>query len=172
MMRKFIVDSLCMWATEYKIKGFRFDLMGLIDFKTMQAVQKALYAIDPDIYIYGEGWSLGYNGEGSRNWWDAHPDAEDPHNFGTETWQVYNECNRFKVGDNAVYLGGFNDCFRNAVRGENGPSYNGKTYPGAGLIQEGNFPGGRTDPNYAVLDAVANGLWGVYSNINYKHTLQ
>ena len=169
MMRKFIVDSLTMWATEYKVKGFRFDLMGLIDFKTMQAVQKALYAIDPDIYLYGEGWSLGYNGEGSRNWWDAHPDAEDPHNFGTETWQVYNECNRFKVGDNAVYLGGFNDCFRNAVRGENGPSYNGKTYPGAGLIQEGNFPGGRTDPNYAVLDAVANGLWGVNSNINSEN---
>ena len=165
MMRKFIVDSLSMWAKEYKIKGFRFDLMGLIDFKTMHAVQKALYAIDPDIYIYGEGWSLGYNGEGSQNWWNAHQGAEDPHNFGTETWQVYNECNRFIVGDDSVYLGGFNDRFRNAVRGENGSQWDGKTYPGGGLIQNGNFPGGRTTPDTGVLDTVSDGLWGVNSGV-------
>ena len=166
MMRKFIVDSLCMWATEYKVKGFRFDLMGLIDFKTMNAVQKALYAIDPDIYIYGEGWSLGYNGEGSYSWRQANPDAEDPHNYGTETWQVYNECNKFKVGNESVYLGGFNDCFRNAVRGENGPSFNGKTYPGAGFVQLGNWKEGEQwYVDYGTLDAISDGMWGVNSNI-------
>ena len=154
MMRKFIVDSLCMWAKEYKVKGFRFDLMGLIDFKTMNAVQKALYEIDPDIYIYGEGWSLGYNGPSGDN-------------YGTETWQVYNECNAFKVGAGHVYLGGFNDCFRNAVRGENGPSYNGKTYPGAGFVQLGNWREG--DPWYVdhgTLEAISDGMWGVNRNIN------
>ena len=153
MMRKFIVDSLCMWAKEYKVKGFRFDLMGLIDFKTMNAVQKALYQIDPDIYIYGEGWSLGYNGPSGDN-------------YGTETWQVYNECNRFKVGNDSVYLGGFNDKFRNAVRGENGPSYDGKTYPGSGFVQLGNWRQG--DPwyvDYGTLEAISDGLWGVNSNI-------
>ena len=154
MMRKFIVDSLCMWAKEYKVKGFRFDLMGLIDFKTMNAVQKALYEIDPDIYMYGEGWSLGYNGPSGDN-------------YGTETWQVYNECNAFKVGAGHVYLGGFNDCFRNAVRGENGPSYNGKTYPGAGFVQLGNWREG--DPWYVdhgTLEAISDGMWGVNRNIN------
>ena len=154
MMRKFIVDSLCMWAKEYKIKGFRFDLMGLIDFKTMNEVQKALYKIDPDIYIYGEGWSLGYNGPSGDN-------------YGTETWQVYNECNKFKVGNESVYLGGFNDRFRNAVRGENGPSFNGKTYPGSGFVQLGNWREG--DPwyvDYGTLEAISDGMWGVNSNIN------
>ena len=154
MMRKFIVDSLCMWAKEYKIKGFRFDLMGLIDFKTMNEVQKALYKIDPDIYIYGEGWSLGYNGPSGDN-------------YGTETWQVYNECNKFKVGEQSVYLGGFNDCFRNAVRGENGPSFNGKTYPGSGFVQLGCWREG--DPwyvDYGCLSAISDGMWGVNSNIN------
>ena len=154
MMRKFIVDSLCMCAKEYKIKGFRFDLIGLIDFKTMNEVQKALYKIDPDIYIYGEGWSLGYNGPSDGN-------------YGTETWQVYNECNKFKVGNESVYLGGFNDCFRNAVRGENGPSFNGKTYPGSGFVQLGNWREG--DPwyvDYGTLDRISDGLWGVNSNVN------
>ena len=46
MMSKFIVDSLCFWASEYKVKGFRFDLMGLIDFKTMLKAATALYKID------------------------------------------------------------------------------------------------------------------------------
>ena len=150
MMRKFIVDSLCMWAKEYKIKGFRFDLMGLIDFKTMNEVQKALYKIDPDIYIYGEGWSLGYNGPSGDN-------------YGTETWQVYNECNRFKVGNESVYLGGFNDRFRNAVRGENGASYDGKTYPSAGFVQNGVWVNGGKD--YGTLDVIADGLWGVNSGV-------
>jgi pullulanase len=42
MVRKFIVDSVKFWATEYKIKGFRFDLMGLIDTETMRAVKASL----------------------------------------------------------------------------------------------------------------------------------
>lgn len=63
MMSKFIVDSLLWWAQEYKIKGFRFDLMGLIDCWTLDAAKQALYAYDPDIVIYGEGWtSGGYHG--------------------------------------------------------------------------------------------------------------
>ena len=166
MMRKFIVDSLCMWAKEYKVKGFRFDLMGLIDFKTMNEVQKALYQIDPDIYIYGEGWSLGYNGEGSENWKAANPGVADPGNFGTETWQVYNECNRLEKVPNGVYLGAFNDTFRNAVRGENGPSFDGKTYPGAGFVQLGNW---RQGDNGSYLDSntlrkISEGLWGVHSD--------
>ena len=158
MMRKFIVDSLCMWATEYKIKGFRFDLMGLIDFKTMNEVQRALYKIDPDIYIYGEGWSLGYNGEGSDKWKEIH--GVDPHNYGAETWQVYNECNKLNKVADGVYLGAFNDTFRNAVRGETGPSYDGKTYPGSGFVQQGNWKGDYFDSE--TLDKIAQGLWGVH----------
>jgi pullulanase len=59
MVRKFIVDSIVYWAKEYNIDGFRFDLMGLLDVKTMNEVRKILSSIDPSILIIGEGWDMG-----------------------------------------------------------------------------------------------------------------
>ena len=57
MMRKFIVDSLCFWAKEYHIDGFRFDLMGIHDIETMNQIAAELKKINPDILLYGEGWA-------------------------------------------------------------------------------------------------------------------
>ncbi len=59
MMRKFMVDSVLFWATEYNISGFRFDLMALHDIDTMQAIADELHAIDPTIMVYGEPWMGG-----------------------------------------------------------------------------------------------------------------
>lgn len=59
MMRKYIVDSVVYWATEYHIDGFRFDLMAVHDIETMNAVRAALDKIDPSIMVYGEGWTGG-----------------------------------------------------------------------------------------------------------------
>ncbi|MBR0513598.1 MAG: type I pullulanase [Clostridia bacterium] len=59
MMRKYIVDSVKYWASEYHIDGFRFDLMALHDLETMQAVEEAVHAINPKAIIYGEGWTGG-----------------------------------------------------------------------------------------------------------------
>ncbi len=59
MVRKFIVDSVKYWASQYHFDGFRFDLMGLLDLTTMQEIRKALNAIDPTILIIGEGWDMG-----------------------------------------------------------------------------------------------------------------
>lgn len=59
MVRKMIVDSVVHWASEYKIDGFRFDLMGLHAIDTMKAVRVALDKVDPTILIYGEGWTAG-----------------------------------------------------------------------------------------------------------------
>ena len=59
MFRKYMVDSVCYWATEYQIDGFRFDLMALHDLDTMQAIESALHAINPQALIYGEGWTGG-----------------------------------------------------------------------------------------------------------------
>ena len=56
MMRKFIVDSIKFWAHEYKIDGFRFDLMALHDIDTMKEVEKQAKIINPNIIIYGEPW--------------------------------------------------------------------------------------------------------------------
>lgn len=56
IVRKHIIDSLIFWASEYKIDGFRFDLMGLIDIETMNIAEKALHNLNPNIILYGEGW--------------------------------------------------------------------------------------------------------------------
>lgn len=57
MMRKFMIESLRYWTEEYHIDGFRFDLMAVHDIRTMNAVDSALRAIRPDIFLYGEGWT-------------------------------------------------------------------------------------------------------------------
>ncbi len=59
MARRFILDSVKYWVTEYKVDGFRFDLMGLIDEKTLELIVKELRAIDPHLLIYGEPWAGG-----------------------------------------------------------------------------------------------------------------
>ena len=59
MMRRFMIESVKYWINEYHIDGFRFDLMGVHDIETMNAIRQAVDAIDPTIFIYGEGWSAG-----------------------------------------------------------------------------------------------------------------
>lgn len=59
MMRRYIVESVKFWVREYHIDGFRFDLMGIHDVETMNRVKAELAAIDPTIFVYGEGWTAG-----------------------------------------------------------------------------------------------------------------
>ncbi len=59
MMRQFMIESVKYWINEYHIDGFRFDLMGVHDIETMNAIRQAVNEIDPSIFIYGEGWSAG-----------------------------------------------------------------------------------------------------------------
>lgn len=59
MARKFIIESVVYWAKEYHLDGFRFDLMGVHDIKTMNMISDTLHKIDPTIFIYGEGWTAG-----------------------------------------------------------------------------------------------------------------
>ncbi|PGU09821.1 type I pullulanase [Bacillus cereus] len=58
MMRKFMIDSVAYWAKEYNLDGFRFDLMGIHDYETMNEIRKAVNQIDPSIILHGEGWDL------------------------------------------------------------------------------------------------------------------
>ncbi|MFY0592585.1 type I pullulanase [Roseivirga sp.] len=59
MMRKYMVESVKHWVNEYHLDGFRFDLMGIHDIETMNEVSAAVRAIDPSIFVYGEGWTAG-----------------------------------------------------------------------------------------------------------------
>ena len=59
LMRQFMLESMKYWVNEYHIDGFRVDLMGIHDIETMNLIRKELTAIDPNIFIYGEGWTAG-----------------------------------------------------------------------------------------------------------------
>lgn len=59
MFRKFMIDSVCFLAKEYKLGGFRFDLMGLHDVDTMNLLKAELVKINPNIVVYGEPWEGG-----------------------------------------------------------------------------------------------------------------
>lgn len=58
MARKFILDSIRFWVEEYNIDGFRFDLMGILDVKTVNEVRAVCDSIKPGMLIIGEGWEL------------------------------------------------------------------------------------------------------------------
>ena len=93
MVRKFIVDSVLFWAKEYKLGGFRFDLMALHDIDTMREISAKLYEIDPTIMVYGEPWTGGTSLLSS----DQQADKSN-----------------LQIIDN---VGAFNDDFRDAIKG-------------------------------------------------------
>jgi pullulanase len=96
MFSKFIVDSTAFWAEEYKLGGFRFDLMGLHDTATMKKVKDAVTAIDPDSLIYGEAWNMS----------------------GTVTYATVPMANQTNLASsNMSGIGAFSDLMRDAVRG-------------------------------------------------------
>ncbi|MER5638535.1 pullulanase-type alpha-1,6-glucosidase [Kitasatospora sp. NPDC002227] len=67
MMNRLVVDSVTTWARQYKVDGFRFDLMGIDPKQTMLDVQSALRGLTKakdgvegkDLFLYGEGWNFG-----------------------------------------------------------------------------------------------------------------
>ncbi|MBP3610562.1 MAG: type I pullulanase [Lachnospiraceae bacterium] len=61
MVKKYIVDSVKYWADEYHIDGFRFDLVGLIDTETINAVVEEVHKTHPNVVFYGEGWTMSTN---------------------------------------------------------------------------------------------------------------
>ena len=143
MMRKFIVESLCWWASEYKIKGFRFDLMGLIDCETLRQAATELYKIDPDIVMYGEGWrgdGDGFHGKG------------DPAETGNAYSKLYGTNSRVSVG-------AFNDAGRNALRGGNDAGWGSSSaLPGYGYMSQG-----ASDISAETRTKVADMLWGIHT---------
>jgi len=98
MFEKYMTDSLTYWAEEYHIDGFRFDLMGIHDWKTMNNIRASLNKKfgDDAILMYGEGWTGGRYDEG------------------TSCYKTY--CRNLDQG-----IGYFNDQIRDGIKGETGP---------------------------------------------------
>ena len=163
MARKFIVDSITMWAKEYRIKGFRFDLMGLIDTKTMKAVKEACYEIDPDIVLYGEGWtSGGFHGGLDPEWGIQSQGTFCCDGLGS---QVYTDPDLYNT-TNACILGGFNDKGRNALKGGNDQGWgSNSSLPGDGFLQN--------NGSEFYRDAITQMIYGEHYNVgaNPKQTI-
>ncbi len=101
MFKKFMVDSIHYWVTEYHLDGFRFDLMGLHDCDTMNAIRDDLDQIDPRIIMYGEGWSMS--------------SYTDDTNWAGKTTSL---CNQAKAKRVSERIGFFNDSIRDALKGK------------------------------------------------------
>ena len=98
MVRRYIIQSVVYWATEYHIDGFRFDLMGCIDTTTMNLVRVALDEIDSRILTYGEPWCADMGDNGLT--FEEASVKENAHKLSSR-------------------VGMFNDTFRNALKGNN-----------------------------------------------------
>jgi len=107
MVRKLIVDSCSFFVDEYKVDGLRFDLMGLEDTTTMNAVADAVVAIDPNTIIYGEPWP----GNGTTAGYS-------PAAGGSGTYATANKDNLSKM----PRVGAFSDATREGIRGDNVPT--------------------------------------------------
>jgi pullulanase-type alpha-1,6-glucosidase len=127
MMEKLMIDTLVRWARDYRVDGFRFDLMGLHLKHNMIHIRDALAAVDPSIYLYGEGWDMGEMVRGGRG-------------------VAANQLNMAGTG-----IGTFNDRLRDGARG--GGPFDGA----ADLRKNQGFSSGLyTDPNeLSTADAAA-----------------
>ena len=70
MVRKLILDACAWWIDEYGIDGFRFDLMGIIDVNTLNAIKDMAKKKDPSFLLYGEGWNMGGEVKEPLGWMD------------------------------------------------------------------------------------------------------
>lgn len=93
MMAKLMTDSLVVWARDYKIDGFRFDLMGHQPKDAMLAAREAVRLVDSDTYFYGEGWNFGEVASNSQ----------------------FIQASQLELGGSEI--GTFSDRLRDAVRG-------------------------------------------------------
>lgn len=58
MVRRYIIDTCLRFVNHFGVDGFRLDLMGLIDLKTVNELRAALDQVDPTFLLYGEGWQM------------------------------------------------------------------------------------------------------------------
>ena len=149
MMEKLMVDSVVLWAKQYKVDGFRFDIMGFHLKSNMLKVRAALDALTPakdgvdgrSVYLYGEAWNFGVMANNGRG------------------------VNAIQVNMAGTGIGSFSDRIRDAVRG--GGPFSPRRDQGfaTGLFTQpnGTFGGSAADEKASLLrltDLVRLGLAG------------
>ena len=66
MTRRHLLHVMEMWIKLYGLDGFRFDLMGILDTDTMNALAEKARSLKPGVMIYGEGWDMPTELDASR----------------------------------------------------------------------------------------------------------
>jgi pullulanase len=156
MMGRLMTDTLVRWARDYKVDGFRFDLMGLHLKADMLAAQAALAALTPGadgvdgskIYLYGEGWDMGELAKNGRG------------------------VNANQVNTAGTGIGTFNDRLRDAARGgspfDSGTAFRKNQGFSSGLFLDPNELGTATATDQAALadalDLIKIGMAGGLAN--------
>lgn len=136
MYRKFMIDSISYWAEEYNLDGFRFDLMGIHDYDTMNQIRKTLDEKfgEDTIVMYGEGWTAKLT-----------PEYDSAHKI-----------NESKLDDGIGY---FNDQIRDAIKGDHEYDKDGAGDI-IGLVQTGYI-----NSNYRYMEPGAKWPNNVYGGI-------
>ena len=124
MAEKLMVDSVVLWARDYRVDGFRFDLMGHHSVENMLAVRAGLDELTladdgvdgESVYLYGEGWNFGEVADNA----------------------LFTQATQGQLGGTGI--GTFSDRLRDAVHG-------GSPVDGGSLFQQGFGTGLATDPN-------------------------
>ena len=156
MMEKFIVDDLVHWARDYKIDGFRFDLMGHHLRRNIERVRDALHALTPDkdgvdgaaLYVYGEGWDFGEVAKNARG------------------------KNATQMNMSGTGVGTFNDRIRDAIRGGNPFGDRREQGFATGLLDDPNgFNGGGPAERDRLLESTDRLKIGLAGNLtSYRFT--
>ena len=137
MMSKLMIDSVKLWATQYQIDGFRFDIMGMHPVSVMTQLQTDVNAAaGREIYLYGEGWNFGAI-------------ANDKY------FRQATQANMFGTG-----IGTFNDRLRDIVRG------GGCCDSGQSLIDNKGFVNGNAG-NLYYADGIRVGLAGTLKDFTF-----
>ncbi len=127
--QKLMVDSVVTWARDYRVDGFRFDLMGHHSKENLLEVRAALDALTlkkdgvdgKAVYLYGEGWNFG---EVANN-------------------ALFEQATQGQLGGTGI--GTFNDRLRDGVHG-------GSPVDGSSTFEQGFGTGLGTDPNGSAVD--------------------
>ncbi|MCC5894203.1 MAG: type I pullulanase [Alkalibacterium sp.] len=135
MMRKYLIDSVLYWVEEYHIDGFRFDLMGLHDVKTMNLLRKTLNERGhKNVLLYGEPWNAG----------------------SVAIYEPNKPADKFHIGDLADGIAVFNDEYRDSIKG---PVFDDSK---GGFLQGAN---GLEDSAYSTNDLIASILANTQSDV-------
>ncbi len=152
MMAKLMSDSLVTWARDYKIDGFRFDLMGHQTKIAMLAAREAVRVVDADTYFYGEGWNFGEVANNTR----------------------FVQASQLELG--GTEIGTYSDRLRDAVRGSGNNTRDSQGVGNGLLIQpnerqvQGPLTQEKNQQEYNLrMDQLRVGLAGNLSNFPLYH---